>query len=44
MIHEDIADFAAALPPMQALMGLDLGTAAIGVAVADALWVGASPA
>lgn len=35
MIVEDIADFAAALPPMRALAGLDLGTKTIGVAVSD---------
>lgn len=35
MIHDDIVDFAAALPPMQALMGLDLGEKTIGVAVSD---------
>ncbi|WP_324753954.1 Holliday junction resolvase RuvX [Roseovarius sp. Pro17] len=43
MIHEDIADFTAELPPMQALMGLDLGDKTIGVAVSDALWSIASP-
>ena len=35
MIFEDIAEFAAALPPMRALAGLDLGTKTIGVAVSD---------
>ncbi|MFX0540983.1 Holliday junction resolvase RuvX [Roseovarius sp. S4756] len=43
MIFEDIADFAAALPPMRALMGLDLGDKTIGVAVSDGLWSVASP-
>jgi len=43
MIHEDIADFAAALPPMRALMGLDLGDKTIGVAVSDSLRSVASP-
>ncbi|MEX1236532.1 MAG: Holliday junction resolvase RuvX [Roseovarius sp.] len=43
MIHEDIAEFAAALPPMRALMGLDLGDKTIGVAVSDGLWSVASP-
>ncbi|SEL32488.1 Holliday junction resolvase RuvX [Roseovarius nanhaiticus] len=43
MIHEDITDFAAALPPMRALMGLDLGDKTIGVAVSDGLWSVASP-
>ena len=37
MIHEEIHDFAAALPPMQAIMGLDLGTKTIGVALSDRL-------
>ncbi|MFS4438685.1 Holliday junction resolvase RuvX [Paracoccaceae bacterium GXU_MW_L88] len=37
MIHEDIADFAAALPAHRALAGLDLGTKTIGVAVSDRL-------
>ena len=35
MIHEEMADFAAALPPMRALIGLDLGDKTIGVAVSD---------
>ena len=35
MIFEEIEAFAAALPPRQALMGLDLGTKTIGVAVSD---------
>lgn len=35
MIHEDTAAFAAALPPGRALMGLDLGTKTIGIAVSD---------
>ncbi|MGI3184562.1 Holliday junction resolvase RuvX [Nioella aestuarii] len=35
MIFEDIAEFAAALPAMRALAGLDLGTKTIGVAVSD---------
>lgn len=35
MIFEETADFAAALPPMQALIGLDLGEKTIGVAVSD---------
>lgn len=37
------ADFAAALPPHRALMGLDLGTRTIGVAVSDTLRSVASP-
>jgi putative Holliday junction resolvase len=35
VICPDIEGFAAALPPMRALMGLDLGTKTIGVAVSD---------
>jgi putative Holliday junction resolvase len=31
----DVAEFAAALPPGRALMGLDLGTRTIGIAVSD---------
>ncbi len=34
-VHEDAATFAAALPPTGALIGLDLGTKTIGVAVSD---------
>jgi putative holliday junction resolvase len=34
-VHEDALAFAAALPPGRALMGLDLGTRTIGVAVSD---------
>jgi putative Holliday junction resolvase len=34
-LHDDPAAFAAALPPGRALMGLDLGTVTIGVAVSD---------
>ncbi len=36
MIFDEIEAFAAALPPRQAIMGLDLGTKTIGVAVSDA--------
>ncbi|SFP23975.1 Holliday junction resolvase RuvX [Tranquillimonas alkanivorans] len=43
MICEDFSGFAAALPPMRALMGLDLGTKTIGVAVSDGLRSVASP-
>lgn len=43
MIHDDITDFAAALPPVGALMGLDLGTKTIGVAVSDGLRSVATP-
>ncbi len=35
MIYEDIAEFAAACPPMTALAGLDFGDKTIGVAVSD---------
>jgi len=37
VIFDDIAAFAAALPPARGLMGLDLGTKTIGVAVSDRL-------
>lgn len=43
MIHEDISDFAAALTPMSALAGLDLGERTIGVAVSDSLRSVATP-
>jgi putative holliday junction resolvase len=43
VIHDNIEDFAAALPPMQALMGLDLGTKTIGVAVSDGMRSVATP-
>lgn len=43
MIYEDITEFAAALPPVGALAGLDLGTKTIGVAVSDGLRQVASP-
>ena len=43
MITDDTAEFAAALPPMQALMGLDLGDKTIGVAVSDTFWSVATP-
>lgn len=42
MINDDIADFAAALPPGGAILGLDLGEKTIGVAVSDALLSGAN--
>lgn len=34
-VFDDVESFAAALPPMSALIGLDLGTKTIGVAVSD---------
>ncbi|RVV98760.1 Holliday junction resolvase RuvX [Mesobaculum littorinae] len=43
MIHEDITDFAAALLPRRAIMGLDLGTKTIGVAVSDGVLSIATP-
>ncbi|MER5172180.1 Holliday junction resolvase RuvX [Thioclava sp. GXIMD2076] len=43
MIHEDIAEFAAALPRMGSILGLDLGTKTIGVAGSDMLRSVASP-
>ena len=43
MIFEDISDFAAALPPMRAIAGLDLGTKTIGVAVSDEMRGVATP-
>ena len=43
MICKDIADFAAALPPMRSVMGLDLGTETIGVAVSDSFRRVATP-
>ena len=43
MIHDDFADFAAALPPMAALAGLDLGDKTIGVAVSDRIGAVATP-
>ncbi|MEQ8900381.1 MAG: Holliday junction resolvase RuvX [Roseovarius sp.] len=43
MIVEDTAEFAAALPRARAVMGLDLGTKTIGVALSDRLWSVASP-
>ena len=43
MIYEEMTDFAAALPRVGALAGLDLGTKTIGVAVSDGLRQVASP-
>lgn len=43
IIHESIEAFATDLPPMQALMGLDLGTKTIGVAVSDTFKSVATP-
>ena len=43
MIHDDFIAFAAALPPMRGLMGLDFGTKTIGLAVSDSLLTVATP-
>lgn len=43
MIFEEIAGFAGALLRGRAIMGLDLGTKTIGVALSDRLWSVASP-
>ncbi|MDJ0822207.1 MAG: Holliday junction resolvase RuvX [Paracoccaceae bacterium] len=43
MIHEDLQGFAADLPPMRALAGLDLGDKTIGVAVSDGFRSVATP-
>jgi len=43
MIYDDITDFTRALPPMQALIGLDLGEKTIGVAVSDSFLSVATP-
>lgn len=43
MIFDEFEQFAAALPQMQALAGLDLGTVTIGVAVSDTFQSVATP-
>lgn len=43
MIYDDMAEFAASLPTMRPLMGLDLGEKTIGVAVSDGLLSVATP-
>lgn len=43
MITDEIQDFAKALPPRRALIGLDLGEKTIGVAISDGLLSVASP-
>jgi len=43
MITDDLEAFAAALPPMQALAGLDFGDKTIGVAVSDGMRSVATP-
>ncbi|PTX55575.1 putative Holliday junction resolvase [Litoreibacter ponti] len=42
-IYDDMEGFAAALPPMRALAGLDLGTVTLGVAVSDVFLSVATP-
>ena len=42
-VFESFEDFAEALAKGQAIMGLDLGTKTIGVAISDRLWSVASP-
>ena len=43
MIFDDFEEFATSLPQMQAIAGLDLGTATIGVAVSDTFLSVATP-
>ncbi|MGH1578961.1 Holliday junction resolvase RuvX [Planktotalea sp.] len=43
MIFESVEDFSDVLPSMRALVGLDLGTKTIGVAVSDSLLSSATP-
>lgn len=43
MIFEEIEAFAEAIKPHQPLIGLDLGTKTIGIAVSDALHLSATP-
>ena len=43
MICDPFEEFAAALPPMSALIGLDLGDKTIGVAVSDRIGAAATP-
>lgn len=43
MIYDTFEDFAAQIPPMTALIGLDLGTKTIGVAVSDRIGAVATP-
>jgi putative Holliday junction resolvase len=43
LIHERIEDFAASVPAMRALIGLDLGEKTIGVAVTDSFLSVATP-
>ena len=43
MITDDITQFAQALPPLSPLIGLDLGTKTIGIAVSDTFLSVATP-
>ena len=43
MIHEDMSEFAASVPPFRAIAGLDLGDKTIGVAVSDTFLGVATP-
>ena len=43
MILEDVTEFSAALKPMRPIIGLDLGTVTIGLAVSDTFLGVASP-
>lgn len=43
MIYETVEEFAQNIPAMRALVGLDLGTKTIGVAVSDSLLSAATP-
>ncbi len=43
MIHNVFEDFAGALPPMSALVGLDLGDKTIGISVSDRMGTVATP-
>ena len=43
MITDDITEFAQALPPLSPLIGLDLGTKTIGIAVSDTFLSVATP-
>lgn len=42
-VHDALEDFVAVVPPMRALMGLDLGEKTIGIAVSDRMLSVASP-
>jgi putative pre-16S rRNA nuclease len=43
MIHDVFEDFAGSLPPMSALVGLDLGDKTIGISVSDRMGTVATP-